>query len=121
MVTAQAIHIAPAISGHITQTGQSSFSRVTRPQRFVDDQKDFPLVVAKGRKNIGVALTYIESQLKGREWAAADQYSLADAYLLFFYLSSKRAGIPMGQAFSSLQLQVGIGRPPKGDRELACG
>jgi glutathione S-transferase len=76
-----------------------SFSQVARPQRFVVDPKDFPLVVAKGRLNAAAALSYIETHLGNREWATGSQYTLADAYLLFFYLSSKRTGAPMETAF----------------------
>ncbi|MGH7987214.1 MAG: glutathione S-transferase family protein [Candidatus Binataceae bacterium] len=76
-----------------------AFGQVVRPQRFVEDPADFPKVIAKGRQNVAKAYTFIESQLRGREWAAAGQYSLADIYLLFFYLGSKAAGNPMERAF----------------------
>ncbi|MGH6956443.1 MAG: glutathione S-transferase family protein [Caulobacteraceae bacterium] len=76
-----------------------AFGQIVRPQRFVEDRADFPRVISKGRKNIATAYAYIEAQLAGRQWAVGDGYSLADIYLLFFYLGSKRAGNPMQAAY----------------------
>jgi len=76
-----------------------AFSQVVRPQRFVSDVKDYPAVIAKGRQNIGAAYAYIERNLTGRDWAVPEQYTVVDAYLLFFYLGSKRAGNPMKDRF----------------------
>jgi glutathione S-transferase len=76
-----------------------AFAQIVRPQRFVHELKDFPQVKAKGRHNAAAAFGYIEQQLRGKEWATAGQYTLADIYLLFFYLGAKSAGNPMQMAF----------------------
>jgi glutathione S-transferase len=76
-----------------------AFGQVVRPQRFVTDPEDFPKVIARGRRNVATAYAYIEEQLSGREWAIGSHYTLADIYLLFFYLGSKRSGNPMETAF----------------------
>jgi glutathione S-transferase len=76
-----------------------AFAQVVRPQRFVHEPKDFPQVKAKGRHNVAAAFAFIEQQLRGNEWATAGQYTLADIYLLFFYLGAKSAGNPMAMAF----------------------
>ncbi len=76
-----------------------AFGQIIRPQRFVSDPKDFSAVVDRGRQNFAAACVFIERQLDGREWAVPDQYTIADAYLLFFYLGAKRAGIPMHERF----------------------
>ncbi len=76
-----------------------AFGQIVRPQRFVEEAEAFPLVVAKGRRNVATAYAHIEKELTGRQWAAAEQYTLADIYLLFFYLGSKRFGNPMEKNF----------------------
>lgn len=76
-----------------------AFGQVVRPQRFVTDAKDYPAVIAKGRQNVSTAFSLIEQQLRGRSWAVPDQYTIVDAYLLFFYLGSKRAGNPMQERY----------------------
>jgi glutathione S-transferase len=76
-----------------------AFGQVVRPQRFILEESQFPQVIAKGRLNVAQAFARIEQQLTGTQWAAAGQYTLADIYLLFFYLGAKRAGTPMHQAF----------------------
>jgi glutathione S-transferase len=76
-----------------------AFGQIVRPQRFVTDAKDYPAVVARGRQNAATAFGFIEQQLQGRTWTVSDQYTIADAYLLFFYLGSKRAGNPMRERY----------------------
>jgi len=76
-----------------------AFGQVVRPQRFIAAAKDYPAVIAKGRQNVGAAFAFIEEQLQGRDWAVPGQYTIADAYLLFFYLGSKRAGNPMKERY----------------------
>lgn len=76
-----------------------AFGQIVRPQRFVLDAKDYPAVVTRGRQNLGKAFVFIEQQLQGRDWAVPGQFTIADAYLLFFYLGSKRAGLPMKERY----------------------
>jgi len=76
-----------------------AFAQVVRPQRFVDEAKDWPAVVGKGRRNVAAAFTQIEAQLEGRNWAVGERYSIVDAYLLFYYLSGMSAGAPMADLY----------------------
>src|SRR5579863_283718 len=76
-----------------------AFSQIVRPQRFVADEKDYPAVIGRGRQNVAAAYAYIETHLSGRTWAVADQYTIVDTYLLFFYLGSKGAGSPMQERY----------------------
>lgn len=76
-----------------------AFGQIVRPQRFVAKAADYPGVIAKGRQNMAAAFAFIEQQLQGRDWAVSDQYSIVDAYLLFFYLGAKRAGHPMNELY----------------------
>lgn len=76
-----------------------AFGQVLRPQRFVLDPKDHPAVVAKGRQNVRAGFAYVEQQLAGRSWAVGEQYTVADAYLLFYFLAAKRSGLPMHETY----------------------
>ena len=76
-----------------------AFGQIVRPQRFVADIKDYPAVIAKGRENLAKAFAFIEAQHRDKDWAIRGRYSIADAYLLFFYLGAKRAGVPMRERY----------------------
>jgi glutathione S-transferase len=82
-----------------TTVHAGAFSQIVRPQRFVSDEKDYPAVVARGREHIAAAYAYIEDRLNGRDTAVAGRFTIADAYLLFFYLSSQSAGNPMAARY----------------------
>lgn len=63
-----------------------SVAQIWRPQRFVESEKDFPAVEAKGRSTLREHSTYIETLLAdGRDWAVPGHYSVADSYLLADY------------------------------------
>ncbi len=81
-----------------------AFGQIVRPQRFVNDAKDYPAVIARGRQNTASAFAFIEEQLKDRRWAVPDQYTIVDAYLLFFYLGAKRAGNPVKERYPAWSL-----------------
>jgi glutathione S-transferase len=76
-----------------------AYGQVLRPQRFVADTALHPAVIAKGRRNASNGYAFVEARLHGREWAVADRYSIADAYLLFYYLSGKYLGFPMTERY----------------------
>jgi len=57
-----------------------------RPQRFVDNERDYPPVQAKGRNSLARDSAYIEGLLAdGRDWAVPGHYSIADSYLITIY------------------------------------
>lgn len=73
-----------------------SFGQLWRPQRYVHDEKDFPIVMAKGQSNVREQYAYIESLLSdGREWAEPNGYSIVDPYLLVFYHLGERIELAM--------------------------
>lgn len=76
-----------------------AFGQVVRPQRFVHDAKDYPAVIAKGRKNVRMAYVRIEALLREHDWTLPDRYTVVDPYLLFFYLGGRSAGLPMQKHF----------------------
>lgn len=82
-----------------TSVHTMALGQLVRPQRFVHHARDFPAVVAKGQENVLAAWAFIEQQLQGRDWAIPEQYSVADAYLLFFYLVAQRSGPPMQERY----------------------
>ncbi|MGH6680444.1 MAG: glutathione S-transferase family protein, partial [Bradyrhizobium sp.] len=97
-----------------------TFGQIVRPQRFVADVKDFPAVIAKGRQNLGTAFAFIEGELRDKDWAVPGQYSIADAYLLFFYLGAKRAGVPMTERYTAWsRISERVLRRPAVQRALA--
>ena len=57
-----------------------------RPQRFVENERDYPPVQAKGRNSLARDSAYIEGLLSdGRDWAVPGHYSIADSYLITIY------------------------------------
>jgi glutathione S-transferase len=59
-------------------------------------EEDRPAVSAKGHRNVREQYAYVEGLLAdGREWAVAGGYSVADPYLLVFYLWGDLIGLKM--------------------------
>lgn len=77
-----------------------SYGQLWRPQRFVSDEALFASVQAKGRANLVEQYAYIESIMSdGRSWAVPQGYSVADAFLLVFWLWGNRIDIDMHDAY----------------------
>jgi len=78
-----------------------SYGQIWRPARFADDPALYPAISEKGRRNVAEQYAYIESVLAdGRAYAVAGaDYSIADPYLLVFYLWGGRIGLDMAQRF----------------------
>jgi glutathione S-transferase len=73
----------------------SAFGAYWRAHRFLEDEKLYPPLQQKGRKNILEHFAYIESKLKGRSWAVGQAYTAVDAYLGVFYRWGGRIGLDM--------------------------
>ncbi|MFD1330385.1 glutathione S-transferase family protein [Methylopila musalis] len=72
------------------------YSQLWRPHRFVDDPALHEAVKAKGLANIRAAYDHIERVLSdGRDWAVPGRYTVADAYLVVFWLWGRRIGLAM--------------------------
>jgi glutathione S-transferase len=70
-----------------------SVAQVWRPGRFVEYEKDFAAVEAKGKSTLPQHSAYIERLLAdGRDWAVPGYYTVADSYLLAIYRWAKRIG-----------------------------
>jgi glutathione S-transferase len=73
-----------------------SYGQIWRPERFVGNEEDHPAVVAKGRQNVREQYAYVEGLLAdGRGWAVPGGYTVADPYLLVFYLWGDLIGLDM--------------------------
>ena len=91
-----------------------SYGLIWRSQRFTAEEKDFPALKSKGRKNIGEQYAYIESLLAdGRGWAVPGGYSVVDPYLLVFYYWGQRIGLDMTGLYPAWTRQTGyvLARP----------
>jgi glutathione S-transferase len=77
-----------------------SYGQIWRSQRFIDDERQFPAVKAKGEQNVREQYAYIESLLAdGREWAVPGGYTIVDPYLFVFYYWGQRIGLDMQTAY----------------------
>jgi len=77
----------------------TAFSQAVRPQRFSAEASDWPRIQSKGKANVGIAFRHAEQLLVGDGWAVPEGFSIADIYLLWFYVNGLRAGVPMSQVF----------------------
>jgi glutathione S-transferase len=79
-----------------------SFGQVWRPNRFVEAERDFAAVTAKGIANVREQYEFIEQILgDGREWAVPGGYSVVDPYLLVFFRWGGLVGLNMRQLYPS--------------------
>lgn len=73
-----------------------SVAQVWRPGRFVEHERDFAAVEAKGKRTLLQHSVYIERLLAdGRDWAVPRYYTVADSYLLAIYRWAKLIGQDM--------------------------
>ena len=83
-----------------------AFGQFWRAHRFLDDEKLFPPLQEKGRKNILDNFAYIEGKLTGRSWAVGNAYTAVDAYLLVFFRWGNRIGIDMRAGYPQWTAQA---------------
>ncbi len=79
----------------LSNTVHPSYGHVVRPARYVDGDTAQEAVKAKGRENFHGCLQEIDKLLEGHKWAIANQYTVADPYLLVFYRWGNRAKMPV--------------------------
>ncbi len=66
-----------------------------RTERFTDDERAYPGIRDKGMLNLQAAYCQIEVKLAHKTWAVAEQYSIADPYLLVLFRWGNRLGLDM--------------------------
>ncbi|MBR0647888.1 glutathione S-transferase family protein [Plastoroseomonas hellenica] len=96
-----------------TVHGQS-FGQIWRAQRLTGNPTQHAAIIAKGEENLGGQYAYVEALLAdGRDWAVPGQYSIADPFLLVFWLWGQRIGIDMAgryPAWAKLSARI-LARP----------
>jgi len=70
---------------YCSSTVHPAYAHLRRPERYLDDGAAHPPLQAKGEQNFIDSIGYINGKLEGRQYAAGDVYSVADAYLLVFF------------------------------------
>jgi glutathione S-transferase len=74
-----------------------AFARVMRPERLSDSPDAVEPVRERGRRDFHDALRELDERLAGRAWALGERYSVADPYLMIFYLWGRFIGLPVGE------------------------
>ncbi|MBI3452444.1 MAG: glutathione S-transferase N-terminal domain-containing protein [Rhodospirillales bacterium] len=69
----------------LSSSVHTAYAQVRRPERYVDDEPDYPPVMEKGRANIARHFAEIESILESGPYAVAGRYTVVDPFLLVFY------------------------------------
>ena len=79
----------------LSNTVHPSYGHIMRAARYVDGDAAQEAVKIKGRENFQGYLGEIDQLLEGHKWAVANQYTVADPYLLVFYRWGNRAKMPV--------------------------
>jgi glutathione S-transferase len=76
-----------------------------RTGRFTDDESAYSGIQDKGILNLQATYRQIEDKLQQKTWAVAEQYSIADPYLLVLFRWGNRLGLDM-RSFNSWTLHA---------------
>lgn len=79
----------------ISNTVHPSYTRLFRPERFVEDEAAKEAVKEKARKDFWGYLQEIDELLKGKKWCFDNHYTVIDPYLLVFYRWANRQKMPV--------------------------
>ena len=83
-----------SLIGFLATSVHPSVAHMWRPYRYTSDESAFPAIQETGRNAFDDYLQQIDAKLTSRHWFS-DQYSVADPYLLVFYVWGQRRGYPM--------------------------
>jgi glutathione S-transferase len=75
----------------LSNTVHPAYGHIVRPARYADDEPSRESIKKKGRESFEGYLKEIDELLEGQKWAIANQYTVADGYLLVFYRWANRA------------------------------
>lgn len=81
--------------GWFSNTVHPAYGHLVRPERYVDDESAREAIKAKGKASFWAYLEEIDRLLTGRKWCIANQYTVADPYLLVFYRWANRQKMPV--------------------------
>jgi len=74
----------------LSNTVHPTYGHIVRAARYVDEESAQEAVKAKARTMFEGYLKEIDGLLEGHKWAIANQYTVADGYLLVFYRWANR-------------------------------
>eukprot|EP01037_Dinobryon_pediforme_P005304 gene5304-5357_t len=77
---AEALEVMDYIVATVHMQG---FTRIARPANFTPNEADIEAVKTRGREIFAAGMDLLEARMEGREFAAADAFSIADATLLY--------------------------------------
>lgn len=75
----------------LSNTVHPAYAHYFRPERYADDDAARESVKKKGGETFFACLQEIDRLLEGQKWAIANQFTVADGYLLVFYRWGNRA------------------------------
>jgi glutathione S-transferase len=79
----------------LSNTVHPTYGHIVRPERYATDEAAKEDIKAKGKANFQGYLDEIDKLLAGQKWAIANQYTVADGYLLVFYRWANRQKMPV--------------------------
>jgi glutathione S-transferase len=79
----------------LSNTVHPAYGHYVRAARYVDGDDHQAAVKEKGLANFRGYLEEIDKLLEGHKWSIANQYTVADPYLLVFYRWGNRAKLPV--------------------------
>ena len=79
----------------LSNTVHPAYGHIVRPERYADDDAAREAIKVKGRANFEGYLREIDGLLAGQKWSIANQYTVADGYLLVFYRWANRQKMPV--------------------------
>lgn len=79
----------------LSNTVHPGFTRIFRPENFVQGEEAKGEVKEAGKKAFWASLQEIDSLLEGKQWLQGDQFTTCDAYALVFYGWGTRVDMPM--------------------------
>jgi glutathione S-transferase len=79
----------------LSNTVHAAYGHLVRPERYADDDASRESIKAKARVMYEGCLREIDTLLEGHKWCIANQYTVADGYLLVFYRWGNRQKMPV--------------------------
>ena len=76
----------------LSNTVHTTYAHLVRSERYADDDAAKEAIKAKARSSYEGYLREIDQLLNGHKWCIANQYTVADGYLLVFYRWANRNG-----------------------------
>lgn len=89
--------LVTSLLGWFGSTVHITFRRSFRPGMFARDEAAHASIVAFGREAFLANLEKLDELYRGKTWAVAEQFSIADCYALVFYAWGRRTELPMAQ------------------------